>query len=125
MNDLLVPEKKLGVCNLHLVSGEDIVGQTFEKRDVETGMLSYVVLHPVTPNIQMGSTSDGRPAMRLGLLPLRPYIQDNPKEMEVPAVYVMYVVPAGEKLERTYIELTSDITIATAVPDNLKGLVVK
>jgi hypothetical protein len=107
-----VTERDLGVLNLHLVSGEDVIGHVFDKTDPQTGGEYYVVKKPVIPNVGMGQGQDGQPAYRVGLLPLRPYLGNLP-EVEIAKAYVMYPVRVNPQMEKMYLEFTTGIVIAS------------
>jgi hypothetical protein len=100
-----------GVHNLHLVSGEDILGKVTETYDPQTGIAAYEVTDPVIPNISMGQKPGGEPSFRVGLLPLRPYLGGT-KLVSIPKAYVMFTIEVPEQMEKLYTSFTSDIVIA-------------
>ncbi len=100
-----------GIVNLHLVSGEDIIGKVAEVYNPETGIAAYEVINPVIPNIAMGQNPNGTPSFRVGLLPLRPYL-GGVKFIEIPKAYVMYPVKVNRQMEDLYTQFVSDIVIA-------------
>lgn len=108
-----VTERDLGVLNLHLVSGEDVIGHVYDRVDPLTRGESYVVKKPVIPNIAMDRGADGQPSFRVGLLPLRPYLGNLP-EVEIAKAYVMYPVRINSAMEKMYLEFTTGIVIASA-----------
>lgn len=104
-------ERDLGILNLHLVSGEDIIGRVFDKIDPATGGEFYVIDKPVMPNVAMGRGEDGQPSFRVGLLPLRPYLGNLP-QLELAKAYVMYPVRVNPQMEKLYLEFTTGISLA-------------
>jgi hypothetical protein len=102
---------ELGILNLHLVSGEDIIGKTTETYDPQTGIAAYEVANPVIPNIAMGQKPDGNPSFRVGLLPLRPYL-GGVKFISLPKAYVMFPIEVNKQMADLYTQFTSDIVIA-------------
>ncbi len=103
----------LGILNLHLVSGEDIIGHVFDKTDLATGGEFYVVKKPVIPNIGMDRDKDtGQPKFHVGLLPLRPYLGNLP-EVELPKAYVMFPTRVNPQMEKMYLEFTTGIVIVS------------
>jgi hypothetical protein len=103
-----VTEIDLGILNLHLVSGEDIIGRVYDKTDPLTGGEYYVVDKPVIPTLGQGE--DGK--LRVGMMPLRPYL-GGLKQVELAKAYVMYPVKVNPQMEVMYTEFTSGILIAT------------
>lgn len=111
---LTVTSINLGILDLHLVSGEDVIGQVTKKIDPTTGGESYVVAKPVIPNIAMSQDPNtGQPKFRVGLLPLRPYLGNLP-EVEFATAYVMYIVRVNPQMEAMYTEFTTGIAIVPA-----------
>jgi hypothetical protein len=104
--------RDIGVCNIHLVSGEDIIGHVFDKTDPATGGEYYVINKPVIPNVGMDRDKEtGQPRFQVGLLPLRPYLGNLP-QVELAKAYVMYIVKVNPQMEKMYIEFTTGIVLA-------------
>jgi hypothetical protein len=105
------------VLNVHLISGEDVIGDcTF----TDDGFI--VVTAPVLPNISMQMSEDGRQQFGVGLLHLRPYLSEV-KTITIPSDKVLWTAPVGLKFEMMYRQFTSGITLATRVPDMQSSLV--
>ena len=107
-------DKDLGVCCLHLISGEDVLGHLLHREGV------YTIQKPVLPNVNMGMTAptlespEGQPTFRVGLLPLRPFL-GNVKEIEVPESSVMYTpIRVSAQMEKLYLQFVSSIILAPA-----------
>ena len=96
----------LGVQNVHLISGEDIIGRVY--RDAVNK--EYRIENPVLPNIAPDPQTGN---FRVGLLPLRPYLEKM-KSVSVPENMVIYLVPVGERMEKLFNQYTSDIVVASA-----------
>jgi hypothetical protein len=88
--------KSLGIVCVHLVSGEDIIG------DVHVWKGQYVIAKPVLPNVRFDPE---RNKFHVGLLPLRPYIGAT-KSVTIKADRVIYVVPVNESLCDLYKSFT-------------------
>ena len=99
-------EKKSCVLNVHLISGEDIIGDTTDHSDYLT------IKKPTTHNIGF---DPGNSKFRVGLLPLRPYLGDTP-EIDIPWRQIIFVTPVNDQMEKMYRQFTSDITLATQMP---------
>jgi hypothetical protein len=101
---LFVTSVDLGVQNVHLMSGEDIIGHVFRLSDVKILRIE----NPVMPNIGIDPSNNN---MRVGLLPLRPYLEKL-KSVDVPEANVLYFVEVGDRMGRLYAQYTSDLVIA-------------
>lgn len=97
--------KSLGVENVHLISGETIVGRVLEG-NAGTWL---TIERPMMPTI--APTENGK--MMLSLLPLIPYMGMIDK-VDVLATNVMYRVPVNDRLLSLYTESTSNIKLATS-----------
>jgi hypothetical protein len=104
MSDLFVSRKELGVQNVHLNSGEDIIGRV----TLNTNARTYSIENPVVPNIGQDAQTGN---WRVGLLPLRPYLA-KVKTVDVPETSVAYLVAVGEQMEKLYAQFVSDIVLA-------------
>lgn len=91
-----------GIVNVHLITGEDIIGKLI---GVEVD--EFVIEKPVTPN--MRGTAEG---VQIGLLPLRPWL-DSMNEIRIPRTSVVYSVPCSEKMANLYRQIITGITIAS------------
>lgn len=107
----------LGIQNVHVISGEDIIGHTFLTTDPQTGIQTYKIEKPVMPNIGLDQTTGN---YRVGLLPLRPYLDKAFASIDVLSGHVIYCTPVTERLKDMYRQFTSDIVVAT--PTNLNSL---
>jgi hypothetical protein len=99
----------LGISDVHLTSGEDIIGDVYKDRDL------YTIKKPVIPNVAF---DQGNSKFHVGLLPLRPYL-GTIEQIEVPSAKVIYVVPVGKQMEQLYRQFTSDIILAPSLPPEL------
>jgi hypothetical protein len=99
------------VVNVHLVTGEDIVG-AFDDLDAD----NYTIHKPVVPNISMDP--DAR-RFSVGMLPLRPYL-GMLDSLTIERNKIVYVVPVNEQMVQLYRQFTSSIVIASPsdVPSN-------
>ena len=91
---------------MHLTTGEDIMGYISPRIEEGGGAIGYMVTDPVTPHIQMDPSSGG---MRIGLMPLRPYIED--KTVFIGAMHVVYVSEINEQLTNIYRQYHSNIVL--------------
>ena len=103
---LIVTSVDLGVENVHLLSGEDIIGHVFHFPKDKL----FRIENPVMPNIAMDPQTNN---YRVGLLPLRPYLEKI-KQVDVPDDNVMYHVPVGNKMGQLYLQFVSNIVVAPA-----------
>jgi hypothetical protein len=109
MTDVFAPASlDLGIQNLHMISGEDIVGHTFLETDTVTGIQTYRVEQPVVPTMSQDPNTG---AWRVGLLPLRPYL-DKTDKVELLSGHIMYVTPVGERFRAMYAQFNSNIIVA-------------
>lgn len=100
---LFVTSVDRGVRNVHLLSGEDIIGHVsyFPNEKV------FRIETPVMPTM----SQDPQGNYRVGLLPLRPYL-DKVSYVDVPEVSILYDVPVGDKMGKLYAQFTSNVIIA-------------
>jgi hypothetical protein len=102
----------LGILNVHLISGEDIIGHVF----FNPAEQRYRIEKPVFPNVAM-DPNNGQ--FRVGLLPLRPYLEKL-SHVDIQASMMIYAVPCGKQMETLYTQATSEIQIAT--PQTLSSI---
>jgi hypothetical protein len=76
----------------------------------------YTIERPVMPNIQMDPSTG---ALRVGLLPVRPYL-DKVDKIDVLAAHVLYLVPVSERMAEIYQRFTSEIELVQ--PESLKTI---
>jgi len=100
---------EMGLLNVHLISGEDVIGKVFfdEKKMV------YTIERPVMPNMQMDPNTRG---IHVGLMPVRPYL-DKTEKIDVLASHVLYFVLVTGKMEEIYQRFTSEIQLVDMAPD--------
>jgi hypothetical protein len=101
---LFVTSVDLGVRNVHLLSGEDVIGHVFR---VQQGFLRIET--PVIPNTVMDQQTH---QFKVGLLPLRPYL-DKVKSVDIAESGVIYHVEVGAQMANLYARFVSDIVLAT------------
>lgn len=89
---------EIGVRNLHLISGEDILGFVY------VGANLVRVSDALIPNIQ---TQDGK-NFRVALMPYRPYLKRN-VELEIPSRHIMFFGEVTDDMERLFREQTGRI----------------
>lgn len=104
-NEFFATSVDLGIVNVHLISGEDIIGHTF----FNTVDKLYTIERPLIPNIAMDQQS-GR--FQVGLLPLRPYL-DGTDKVVIPDSHVIYHIPVGDQMGSLYRRQTSNLVTAT------------
>lgn len=114
--DIMSPSVELGVCNVHLMSGEDIIGHVYLETDIQTGLQTYRIDKPVSPNVMMGQEG-----VRMALGPLRPWFPKVTPRIDLLTGHVMWLAPVVEERLRTaYQQFVSDIIVAT--PSNLSDV---
>ena len=107
---LFITSVDLGVQNVHLLSGEDIIGHVWRNPQERT----LRVENPVMPNVAPDQSGN----YRVGLLPLRPYLEKT-KIVDVPEDRVLYHVPVGDRMERLYQQYTSGLIVPTGSLDQI------
>jgi hypothetical protein len=118
MSDVIFsPEIDLGIQNVHVISGEDFVGHTYLLTDPQTGLQTYRIDKPVLPSIAPDPTNG---SYRVGLLPVRPYLDKGTERIEVLSGHVIFTVPVSERFAELYRRFTSDIVVAT--PTSLNSI---
>lgn len=119
MDDLIVAQQKLGILNIHLSSGEDIIGTVFFKSAAATeqnenplveGESVFAVQKPMIPTIDQNPQNG---ALRIGLLPLRPYL-GNVEEVEIPLSRVIYTLKVTPEMATLYARFTSTVQVVPA-----------
>lgn len=90
---------------VHLTSGEDVVGIV----SFDEARSGYVIRDPVSPQVEV-DTQKG--AMRLGLLPIRPYYgSDKTKDIFISTLHVLYVTNLSKQMEEAYRQYHSKIVL--------------
>jgi hypothetical protein len=92
------------IVNVHLVTGEDIVG-AFGDLDAD----NYTILKPVVPNISMDPSAQ---RFSVGMLPLRPYL-GMLESLTIERNKIVYAVAVNEQMVQLYRQFTSSIVIAS------------
>lgn len=90
---------------VHLTTGEDIIGKT--QFDVNENV--YVITDPVSPHMAMDPASG---SVRVGLMPIRPFVDESLREVKISSLHVAYVAEIAEQMRNAYTQYTSDIQIA-------------
>jgi hypothetical protein len=111
--DLFVAERKLGVQNVHLVSGEDFIGTVFLSDDEKTLTIQKPVIPIASQDPQSGN-------LRIGLQPIRPWL--DIKELPISVERVIFHVDVTGQMADIYRQFTSDIVIAPAGAIPVGGL---
>lgn len=103
----------LGILDVHLVSGEDVIGDASYSLDGE----ELVIGKPVIPHVGFDPTSS---RFNVAILPLRPYLGDV-AELRISRDKVLFTLPVGPEMEAKYREFTSKIQLvpASALPPQL------
>lgn len=101
---LFVTQVDLGVCNVHLISGEDFIGQVWKHQD------TYRIEKPVMPNIAQDPNTG---QFRVGLLPVRPWM-DKVDNITILAAHVIFVTPVPSRMLTAYKQFVSDLVIPPA-----------
>lgn len=104
MSDLFVTVEEKGVQNVHLMTGEDVIGDV--RRFPKDGIVR--IMRPTMPHIAPAPDQSG---YRVGLLPLRPYL-GKIDFVDVPEAQIAYMVPAGDKMTEMWRQYTSEISLA-------------
>lgn len=112
MEELFTPKGgvELGILDVHLTNGEDIVGKVFRMED------GLRIEQPVSPTVQQ---EDGTGRLRIGMMPFRPWLQ----EVDVITIaegHVLFTAPVSGQMEEMYRRMHSNITLAS--PANLSSL---
>lgn len=92
---------------VHLATGEDVIGKT----RFDAGTSTYHIEDPVSPHMSMDPSTG---SVRVGLMPVRPFADENLHEIKVSMLHVVYVASLSEQMQNAYTQFTSDIVI----PDN-------
>ena len=95
----------LGVMNVHLMSGEDIIGRAFH----DVAGKNWRVEMPTMPTMSQDPQSGH---YQVGLLPLRPYLKDKVPHVDIPDTSVAYAVEVGQQMSDLWTKATSNIQIA-------------
>lgn len=96
-------QTNLGVRNLHMVSGEDYVGQVWYDPESE----QYFVERPIIINV---SFDPGTGKFSISPLPLRPYLKKF-DQLALENKDVMWILPVTEQMEELWRRFTSDIVV--------------
>lgn len=105
MSDFFSTSTELGIQNVHLLSGEDVIGRAF----LDETKKVIRVENPVMPTMGQDAQSGN---YRVGLLPLRPYL-GKVKSVDLPLSSVAYHVEVGEQMRNLYSQFVSDIILPT------------
>lgn len=106
--DLVVtktPDVRIGVRHLTLVDGESLIALVWFNEKTRVYTLDY----PVFPNLTQNPNT-GRPGV--SLLPLRPYIKQGLKKIDVHENHIVYIAEIREDMEKLYTQYNSDIVLA-------------
>lgn len=108
MNDgLFLQNDDGGIKIVHLVSGEDILGKITLRTDELGRKIEVVIDKPVLPQVM---TDNGK-HFRVGLMPYRPYLSEDP--LVVVRDKVVFIATVNEQMAKLYQQFTSDIILAT------------
>lgn len=100
---LFVTQVDLGVQNVHLISGEDIIGRVW----LNESKGEYTIERPVMPTMAQDPQTG---SYRVGLLPLRPYLPKI-KDVVIPRDRVLYTVAVSEQMQGIYTQTVSEIIV--------------
>ena len=116
MSDVVFPPTPTGAAQIvHLASGEDVVGVV----TYDEARSGYAIRNPLTPQVEVDPKKG---AMRLGLLPIRPYYgSEKTKEIFVATAQVMYVTDLSEQMKDAYQQYHSKIVLPKKL-DSLSSL---
>lgn len=106
----------LGVINLHMGSGEDIIGDVTEiyGDESKTVVVAYSVANPVIPNLGHTQGEDGNVKMRIGILPLRPFVDTTSAPVEINRFHVAWTAPANEQMTALYNQMFNRVQVVGA-----------
>ena len=116
MSDVIFPPSSTSAAQIvHLVSGEDVVGVVA----YDEARSGYAIRNPLTPQVEVDPKKG---AMRLGLLPIRPYYgSDKTKEIFVSSAQVVYVTDLSDQMADAYRQYHSKLVIPKKL-DSLTSL---
>ena len=116
MSDVVFPPPSTDVAEIvHLVSGEDVVGVVTH----DEARSGYAIRNPLTPQVEVDPKKG---AMRLGLLPIRPYYgSDKTKEIFVSSAQVVYVTDLSDQMADAYRQYHSKLVLPKKL-DSLTSL---
>lgn len=101
---LFVTSVELGIRNVHLISGEDIIGKVH--RLITERVLR--IENPVMPSVGLDPATNN---YKVGLLPLRPYLDKIP-HVDIPEENVLYHTEVGQRMVQLYTQFNSNIVVA-------------
>lgn len=97
----LIARGNIGPRIVHLVSGEDIIG------DVDQIVGGYQIKNPIS--VALAPSPDGR-GMRISIVPLRPYAKEI-DSMTIADEHVIFVTELSEQMLKSYQAFTSNIVL--------------
>lgn len=115
--DVFSPSIDMGLQNVHLMSGEDIIGHVFLETDMQSGLQTYRVEKPVSPHYTQDPQTG---AMRVGLGPLRPYLPKNSSSVDLLTGHVVWIAPVEGRMKDAYTQFVSEIIVAA--PSDLNSI---
>lgn len=100
---------EVGIRNVHLVSGEDIIGKVSAFED-------YICIDaPRVPQLMQDPSGS---QIRIALIPFRPYLKKD-ETIKIPGDKVICVSEVTTQMEETYRNATSNLILPQARPSIL------
>lgn len=100
-----VTEVDLGVRNVVLTSGENIIGRVW----YDANKHNYTIEKPVAPRVSQAQANQ----VNIGFGPLRPWSRDT-ERLSIKEEHVAYTIGVDEGLAKAYHEATSNIVLPDA-----------
>lgn len=94
-----------GIQNVHLTSGEDIVGHVY------VGRSTLLITQPMMPQIRSDEKGE---RFQIGLIPYRMYLKSPDNGIIIGKMHVVFHTAVTEDLARLYAQFTSNIVLAPA-----------
>lgn len=92
---------------VHLVSGEDIIGEIRESMD------SLIIQYPVRPQVHIDPAAQ---TMRIGIVGLHPWEQEKTDStIQVHRQHVLYTRPLPTQMENAYLQYRSGLVMGASV----------
>jgi len=105
---------ELGVRNVHLINGIELIGEVFHVILDKEGVDYFVIERPVVPLVRQNGDQ-----MQVSFAPFRPYVSED--KLLIQSAHVVFMPAVSEKMESGYKQFVSNIFIAS--PADLKKII--